>query len=284
LDLVAVSTPDFEPELDQPTPRPIRARSGCGGGCGLLGFRLFILPHMIVGLWLLFQSVTGLLLWLGVLLLGTDVEGHVVRKTEHQGKKGSVSYTLDYAVGVGGAEYPGQVALTAAEYTTLGEGDAVTVRLLTWLPQYGHWPRVQSYSPLGNVASWWGICLFWNGILSVFVWQFYILPWLLWWLVRYGRPTRGVVRSVNSWTGKGGVRYYRITYEYTSDPIEVEAGGAYSGSGTAGPPHTRTIQSAAPEAATVQVGDVLTVLYDPRRPQRSLLYRFADYQVSPLAP
>jgi hypothetical protein len=46
---------------------------------------VFILPHTVIGLGLLVGVVTRTLIWLGVLLFGTEIQGQVVRKTESQG-------------------------------------------------------------------------------------------------------------------------------------------------------------------------------------------------------
>jgi len=78
----------FEPELDQPLPRRVRAREGCGYGCGIWFFRLFMLPHTIIGPWLVFKAISNIVLYLGVLLAGQDMDGKIIRKFETQGKKG----------------------------------------------------------------------------------------------------------------------------------------------------------------------------------------------------
>src|SRR4051794_10462245 len=96
----------FEPELDQPTPRRVAAREGCGYGCGLWAVRLFCLPHTLIGPFLAYQAARAVVLYLGVMLGGTDVEGHLTRKAEHAGKKGR-NYTADYVFVVGGVEYEG---------------------------------------------------------------------------------------------------------------------------------------------------------------------------------
>jgi hypothetical protein len=261
-----MSAHTFEPELDQPTPRRIAAREGCAHGCGLWFVRLFCLPHTLAGPFLVYQAVRAIVLYLGVQYAGTDVEGAIVQKAEHSVKKGRY-YTADYVFTVGGVEYTGHVQLNAETYAALREGQPIPVRVWESAPQAGHsWDG----SEAGSLAGVKGLCfaaLAWNAGLSVLVWFLYVRPWRQRQLVRYGQPTAGVVREV-ALSKNGKTPAYRIRYEYTPGPSEI-FGGRRSGSVKVSPLKL---------AADVKVGDVMTVLYDPRRPRRNVLYRFGDYK------
>ncbi|HKB04749.1 MAG TPA: DUF3592 domain-containing protein [Gemmataceae bacterium] len=256
----------FEPELDQPTPRLVAAREGCAYGCGLWGVRLFCLPHTLIGPWLLYQAVRAVVLYLGVLHAGIDIEGTITHKDERTGKKGPY-YWADYVFTVNGVEYAAQTPLEAHEYAALQKGQAIPVRVWVAAPQDGHWPGVSGSDPLGTVRGLCFAALFWNGMISFIVWKFYLVPWRRRRLVRYGIPTTGAVREVKVSQEKQGPAY-RISYTYTPGPSDLFT-GQQSGSVRVSHPHS---------AADVKAGDVLTVLYDPRRPRRSLLYRFADHK------
>jgi hypothetical protein len=256
----------FEPELDQPTPRRIAAREGCAYGCGLWAVRLFCLPHTLIGPWLIYQAVRAVVLSLGVLVAGVDVQGTVTRKTETQHRKGPY-YSADYVFTVDSTQYSAQTALNADEYASLREGQAIRVRVWEAFPQSAHWPGVSGSPPYGSVG---GLCLaalFWNGIMSFVVWKFYVHPWRQRRLVRHGVPAAGLVHETKTWPEKQGPAY-RIRYTYTPGPSDLFA-DRQSGSVKVSHPQS---------AVDVKVGDVLTVLYDPRRPRRSLLYRFGDYK------
>ncbi|MBO0698013.1 MAG: DUF3592 domain-containing protein [Zavarzinella sp.] len=256
----------FEPELDQPTPRRIAAREGCAYGCGLWGVRLFCLPHTLVGPFLAYQAVRAVVLSLGVMLAGVEVQGTVTRKTETQHRKGPY-YSADYVFTVNNIQYSAQTVLDANEYASLQEGQAIRVRVWEAFPQNGHWPGLSGSPPYGSLG---GLCfgaLLWNGIVLFMVWKFYVHPWRQRQLVRYGVPTIGVVREVKVSQEKSGPAY-RIRYDFTPERSDLFDDPS-SGSVRVSPPKS---------AADVKAGDMLTVLYDPRRPRRSVLYRFGDYK------
>jgi uncharacterized protein DUF3592 len=259
----------YEPELDQPTPRRVAAREGCAYGCGLWAVRLFCLPHTLVGPFLLYQAGRAAVLYFGVLLAGTEVDGTVAHKTAREGKKGPY-YTVDYVFAVDGAEYPGQTQTDAETYAGLREGQPIRVRVWEAAPAGGHsWDGSEAGS-LGGLA---GICfgaVGWNAFLGVFIWFLYVRPWRRRQLVRYGVPAAGRVHAVKVSQEKGGPAY-RVYYTFTAGPSEL-FGGRRSGSVRVSPPK---------DASDVKAGDVLTVLYDPKRPRRSLLYRFAHHKAVP---
>jgi hypothetical protein len=276
--LRAVTEHHFEPELAQPPPRPVQRRGGWQSGCGLWFLRLFLLPHTLAGVWLLAMATASTVLWVGVLLLGTEVAGNVVRKTEHRSRKGGVYREVEYSFLVDGVEYTGKVSPDADGYAALQEGQPITVRALPWAPGGGdsiggfgrrHWPRMPGCSPFWDVTWFWFIALFWNGILSVFLWQAYVRPWFQRRLLRHGLPATGVVLQARSGTNRG-TRFLRVRYEYTPAPGDAGADRLYAGSVTA----------TGPGFPAFEEGDELTVLYDPRRPRRSVPYRLADYEVT----
>ena len=262
-----MSNPTFEPELDQPLPRQVATHGGCTYGCGIWFFRLFILPHTLVGLFLIFKAVASVVLSLGVLVAGTDVDGRIVRKIETKGKKDRVSYSAVYVYTVDQIEYEGTASLEADEYAAMREGQAITVKVYWPGVEGGHWPGFASYSPLEEVG---GICffaLFWNGIVSIFVYMLYVLPWRLRQLVRWGQPTEGIVRDVQQHMQKGK-KVIQVRYEYVVPPDGHSPGGVISGKASA----------SGPKAEALHQGSLVTVLYDPRRPKRSLPYALSDFK------
>jgi Protein of unknown function (DUF3592) len=264
----------FEPELDQPTPRRVAAREGCGYGCGLWFVRLFALPHTLAGPFLLYQAGRAVVLYLGVLFAGTEVEGTITKTAEHTGKKRTY-YTADYMFTLGGVEHTAHTSLDEEDFATLHKGQAIRVRVWEAAPDDAQWPDVVGSHPLRGVGGACLAALFWNAFVGVIVYFFYVRPWRRRQLVRYGEPTPGVVRSV-AVVHENKQLAYKIRYEYAVPAGQRSAGGRLPGSVKA---------SKDSGAANVRVGDVLTVLYDPWRPRRSLLYRFADHKaVLPAAP
>ena len=186
-----------EPELAQPPPRRIYGRGGRGDGCLRVFFHVGILPHTIVGLGLLVFAVARTLIWLAVLLFGTEIEGQVVRKTEGRGGgKGHWFYAVEYTFRLDDIDYTDRVSLGAADYAAVQEGQVVDVRAVRWMPKRGNLPQLRGYRPLWEVGSLWFPALFINGILSGWLWQAYGRPWFQRRLVRHGLVTTGVVRDV----------------------------------------------------------------------------------------
>jgi Protein of unknown function (DUF3592) len=259
----------LEPELASPPPRQVRARDGWSHGCGLWFIRLFCLPHTLAGVFLACVAVSAVLLNLGVLIVGTDVDGRIVKKSETVTKKGT-HRTIDYTFTLNGHDYTARKDVGEEAYYGFAEGDAIRVRVLALAPQAGHWPAIPGLWPLGQVAITCVVAAIWNGILAVFVWHLYIRPWRQRRLVRYGQPVPGTVSDVKSAIPRRGPAY-TVTYVYKLpfDPTTGDADRYAMGKATVEAPQS---------AANVRPGDILTVLYDPRRPTRSLLYRFSDYK------
>jgi Protein of unknown function (DUF3592) len=269
-----MSDPSFEPELNQPVPRRLTARHGWDHGCGLWAVRLFILPHTLAGPFLIFLALSRIVLCLGVLLAGTDVEGRIVRKIETQGKKGP-HYSAEYVYTVDGADYTATTSMGVEEYMATRAGQTFNVKVFAPGVEAGHWPDVGNFSPIWDVVGHCFIALFWNGILSVFLYHLYYWPWRQRWLVRWGRATQGIVRKVETWQSKG--THVRVKYEYAVLPGEI-FGRVLTRSVTA----TGKVAEALTGKGTVRLkaGDVVTVLYNLRRPQRSLVYALSDYKAA----
>lgn len=259
---------ELEPELRQPPPRPVQRRGGLAVGCGLWMLRLFILPHTIVGVVMLVLAVAQTLLWAAIALFGTELQARVEKTTSHRAKS-SMTYRLHYSYTIDGVEHTYEVDINQAEHAALKKGQPLTVRHYPGVPHYGHWPQVESHSPLVQVFFFWGFALFWNGVLSIFLWMAWIVPWQQWRIVRYGEATTGIIREVTKTHGKSGMSY-KFRYEFACLPSD-SAEGVVSG----------TVSSSQAAAASLNVGDLVTVLYDPRRPKRNLLYAVADFEVKP---
>ena len=262
-------TPDhpIEPELAGSTPRRVRYRTR-GAGCGLWFIRLFILPHTVAGVVLLGVALWSTGLYVGIWLFGDEYPGAVVKKSERRGSKGKWFYTVDYEYMVAGRLHTGQVSVNADEYRQVAEGDRFSVRALESAPDSEPWPRLPGQHPLANVGGKWLMALFWNGLLSLFVWGVYVRPWRLRQLIRWGRPTTGIVRTAEFFHRKGS-KWHQLTYEYAA---AADDGGELA-------VYTRKMSSPPALAAGAKSGDLVTVLYDPRKPRRSLIYKFSDYRV-----
>ena len=255
----------FELELNQSTPRRIAARDGYVYGCLLWVGRVLMLPHTLIGLHFLYRAVATTVLNLGVLWAGVPAAGHVTGKSEHTTRRGTVYHAVEYVFTLDGMDYPGQVYPDADGYATVEVGQPVDVLAFRPAPAGGHWPGLPGHSPRRDVVSAITTALFWNGIMLACWWLLAVRPWRRRQLIRYGVPVAGRVLAVTEVQGKIDMAYLR--YEYPVGPAD--------------PWRSRSVEANLLEVADLKAGDTLTVLYDPRRPRRSLAYRFSPYQAVP---
>lgn len=251
----------IEPELLGPLPRTVRLKKRRTGlGC----IRIFIMPHTLVGIGMIAYA----LFLAAMLLFGEEVPGRVVDSHQGTDDDGDPAYTLVYTYRVGGTEYRGSSSVSRETFTRVSDGGVVRVVAFPLTPGVG--------SSIAGEPGGGGILLFvvvfavfWNSILSVFLWQIYVLPHLHRQLFRSGSPVTGTVTKKEVARRKGRESHV-VHYQYA-------AGGETSA------PSLMSGKMVVPkeEFGRLAEGDQLTVLYAPRRPSRSLLYRCGEYDVVP---
>ncbi len=129
------------------------------------------------------------------------------------------------------------------------------------------------------------------GFVGLLVWQFYVPAARARKLVERGVPTVGrITNKTIAGDGAEGSDVYYLHYEYA--PIEYATNGPKL-QGNAFASQSSTFSSQ-PLASTfkgktalsekiynaIQTGSTVTVLFDANHPERSLLYRFANYKVA----
>ena len=266
---------DFKPMTPEPPaslpppPRGLRRRARLGWSpvLSLWFLRLFILPHTIVGIGFIGAGLFGFVVW----LFGTDVSGHITELKTSRGKRGE-TYYVHYAYAVDGIDYPGRLEVSSDIFRGLEVGQPYPVRVVgpvpTWMPQ----PRGPG-SSAANVLALPFFALLWNGILSLFLWMAWVAPWRLWSLMRHGLPTTGIIIGAETRRGGKGSVTYVVRYRYEASP--EEEGGLILTS-----PETfeRSMTVARADFAQAAVGQLVTVIYHPKKPKRSLIYEFAEYE------
>jgi hypothetical protein len=162
-------------------------------GCGIWVMRLFILPHMCVGVWLLIQAM----LTVGWFFAGNDVAGQVTYGWALPSKK-STAYEVEYRYPDGTTQgraqasvsrdyydqLPGPMRLAGGRPTSTPAVPAATLPLRVRVFRVGPLFHVAPLPPVGeSIGAQLGFALFaaafWNGIVSVFAYQFWIKPWRL---------------------------------------------------------------------------------------------------------
>ena len=164
-------------------------RQAAPGGCTLWFMRLFILPHTIAGVCLAGNA----LLTAAWLLAGDNVTGHITQGWTSVSRKGTTSYHVEYTYKSfltehhekgtvsrfiydqlpGSIKGPGPLPKSASMRETF----PITVRVFA----FGPLRHAAPVPPVGaSMASQFigalFMAVFWNAILSVFVYLFWIQP------------------------------------------------------------------------------------------------------------
>ena len=251
-------------------PPPRRVHRPVLIGCGLWFLRLFILPHCIAGAVLILLCFALPVAW----LLGSDVTGRVTGKGPGTDSDGDRTWNIQYAYAVDGDERTGEVSVSKSVYDATPIGREFPVRVLAGIPGWLDYPRVPG-------RGWWAVlflpllALFWNGVLSIFVWMAWVAPWRKWRLLRHGTEARGKITAKDNDKDSDGPTY-KLRYQYRT-PVPGEA---YSVSPTL-QTHEGQVTVTALQYNEAAAGGALTVLYDPRKPSRHLVYEYTNYSVEP---
>jgi hypothetical protein len=255
-----------------PTRLPMPPRQVHGGvGCGVWFARLFILPHMCVGVGLIGMFALAAL----VAAFGTDFMARVTRAYTSRGSKGGTTYNLAYQYDAGGRQFTNSATVGAGTYAAVSrpgdlEGHAEMVRVRhIGLGSLHYHLLTQERSAWTAAGQFLLFALFWNGIVSVFVVLLWVMPIRQRSLARHGFATLGTIDGSRVRRGKS-TSYY-ATFRFT-DPAN-------------GQEISREMQlPGRTHYEEAQAGRAVTVLYDPRKPKRAIVYELSGYRVAEADP
>jgi hypothetical protein len=229
-------------------------------GCG----RLFILPHVIGGIGMALVVLSKLLL----VLIGTATLGTVESKTVSKSSKGRCIYYVDYSFRTGNSIHRGETQIDRDFYDGLAERAPVQVLYLGLAPEY-----ISDILQLGKSLppnTWLATIFagFWNAILSPFVNMLYIRPWRRKKLVKTGEAGTGKVVARRIDRGPKGSPQYVVEYEYRA------LGQRYRGEEMT----EESLYNVFPN------GRKLSVIYDPKKPSRSVALDLCEWEIVETSP
>lgn len=245
-------------------PRPIVRRDNAAGAIRWLG-RLFIVPHVTVGL--------GMVVTLAVSLVN-PVFGHddsatvTAEKVTSSQSKGRTYYHYEvaYSYNEGGVRVDDSQVISLGERrspsTRFAVGGTVLVRHVAVGPFHDSALLLAGDSPFYKVLPIAIFTLFWNGLLTVFLYHLWYLPLLAHWLYRHGDIGRGQV--VRRFERKGKGTSYHVDFSFESTDGRVAS--------------SSMLVSSEALHRSVTEGQPVTVLYDPRKLSRSVVYECGDYR------
>lgn len=237
-------------------PPPRATRRKMSYGAGLWFGRLFIVPHTLVGVGLALYVLARVF----VQLAGTPIVAVVDRASTTLSRKGRTVYNIDYHYVVDGQRVDGSKSATAISYPTEQPGARLPGRVAEFA---GHPLLVLDHGGVGDTAMLIGAVIFWNGILSVFLFQFWVAPAIRRRLVESGSAAEGTLIDLTRSSGRGVT--YRITYEF------VPAGQ-----------RTAITAKQAVERSDYEwgrAGQPTIVFYRADAPQKSTPYEFSGYEI-----
>lgn len=240
----------FEPELRGAVPRTVARRKEHGS---LFGWPMaFVLPHTLIGLGI-FGAVAFTAMFVA---FGTEQTARVVEVTQST-YKGRPSWHLTYEYTHDGRRFTAHSPYPARP--TLEPTAPFPVRAFNLGP-LEHSEPVDQFTPFVLFGAL-GLCLFWNGIVFMFHYNFWVRPLRWRTLVRTGQTLRGVLTDKRELGGRG--KSWLVRYRYEVDLQSFE----------------RKMTVRQEDFATAEVGAAVTVLVNPERPKQSVLYAYSPWKV-----
>ncbi len=231
-------------------------------------------------IFLCFLGVMTLLFWkigigvVKILWFSEMVPARVVKVEVVQEEKGPGHY-LDVAYRYDGAEYTDRLRISEQESATFKEGDRVEVLVLPEKPGRAHLKNENYPRVLVTVLMALIVLAPSYGVLKL-LWVLYVVPFRVRQILRWGEKTSGVI--VDKQEVRARPTGYRLEYAYRGRERENTP---FQGvpPGVEGPTMRGMMMVEKEEYESVKVGDEVEVIYLPDRPTRSVMYRYADFEI-----
>lgn len=239
-----------------PPPRAVRRKAGTGRA--LMFGRLFVMPHVIIGVVTLLAVPTR---WY-VYHHGTHVQATIHKLQRERSKKGGDYYSVAFDYTLDGRRYSEEYeTLSLAEGAHTKIGDKLDGRAAAVL---GHALFLRTARDIrGDVLALGACSLLWNALVWLAMYVIWIIPIRQRLLAKHGLAAPGAITRRKETRGRG------TTYTLF-DAFPIPDGQLVQAKSDVSQPG----YFAACEGAPV------TVIYDPNKPTRSLPYEFSDFLVA----
>jgi hypothetical protein len=234
----------------------------------MFGRVAMLIPFMLVaGLFWKINTGTIRALWF------SEQSTAVVSRIESTPSARGPSYQMHLSYQHDGTEYTHAIRISAQEAATHKEGDRVDVQ---FLPEHPEWASLVYPGYPKRFVTGFSAVLAVGPLIGVLanLWALLITPWRIRRLLRDGEATAGTIVDFKAITGKGAC--LKIAYEFEAAPKDI---GEVS---SAREKIRGKMWVPGLDFRHTQVGDAVTVIYDRNRPQRSIIYEYADYEFAPL--
>jgi len=237
-------------ELRSAPPRQVRLRGGRGPR--IMGLRVFVVPHLLIGIAVL-VVVIGEPLWLWGY---PPILGRITSMKQSISPKGRTRDEVDYIYRWNGRAINDSATVSPAAYQRLQSSQYVKVHALN-VGGY-QFSELEMTPKEFAAARWflWPWAIVWNGMLLLMLRQ----PILAKRLVRNGEAVVGKILDKKSYRGRS--TRFAVSYEYAP---------------RTGQPLRRTMTVSGADYESAAIGKEIVVLYDPNHPANSVVYQYADY-------
>jgi hypothetical protein len=244
--------PRITRELQAPPPRQVKPRPGRWGRT--YGVGLFVLLFLLVGVGVLAFLICDPV-WLAC---SAPIPARITSLSI--GHFRGVHYVVEYAYVWDGRTIGDYQNISAATYQQLHVGETIKVHTLTVWGYHFSETDISWRNYVADHDSLWPVAILFIGI-SAFIFRTLFVPRRL---VRDGHAVVGKIVDKQITSGKRS-DIHEISYEYIPQTI----GSADTSTG-----HMKISSEDYDKAMT---GQEVSVLYDPVRPNRSVVYEFADF-------
>ena len=260
----------IEPELLQAPPRRVRRRGT--RGFGTVFSRFLAIPivalAVIMPLWCLHM--------IAVRTSGPIVTAQIVdRYREANTDKDGWRHYLRYRATISGREVTSRELVDEKSYSQVQVGSTAPLRVSPILPGWDSVLLLPGRNVWGIVVGLGFVSLLMLVGTAVMVWFIFILPARRRNLVINGVPASGRLTDKRKTTSARTQSYF-FAYEFSPAPPTASVGSdARDATFITGEQLVRGSEWEEP-----RIGDTFTVLFDPKNPQFSILYRYADFEVA----
>lgn len=249
----------IERELQRPIPREVKCRDGKWGA--IRPFMVLLLPHT----WIAVLAPFVLLILYVQAFFPDKVTATVIEQTRHLSKT-RLSYSIKFKYKVDGKEYSGTQAVSEDIWNSLPEGQTVTVNTNRLAPAFE--PSIEgTRSDLFVIpfATLWATM--WCGIMYAIVWNAIEPPLRSRSLCINGKAVKGELVKIEVRTGRSTSHIAHYTYA----AIDRSTGR------TSPVSFKRKFRCKSKFVGLLQEGQPVTVLYDPAKPGKSIVYQLGEY-------
>jgi hypothetical protein len=237
-----------------PPPRIIRAKPGAH--TLVRAMRLFIIPHTLVGLFIMFSIPAQLY----VAHFGTPVTAVVEKLSATPSRKGGTVYEISFYYDLDGRRFEERASASAEVYDQLHLRDRFQGRASSLLSHSLFVGPAWQHEPLWQTVLF---AVIWNAILCPFLYMFWIRPLHERWLARNGLAAPGTITGKKQTTGRGGYNRLYFTF-HTAESQTINS----------------KFDVAPADFHSATEGDPVTVLYNPRHPRRCIPFEYSDFTIA----